>query len=319
MPHSPLAFGPLGRPATRSALVASWRGLVVAALPLLALPWVMSTSACGELSASVEAPTRLVTFKADGSAFASGASGANGTSVRAALVWRTRDAKGYTAADDTPLGDLAAGPFTFDVRRPPPEPAYLAPILVPSEGTPLRFAVGALVLYTDGNRSAALDLATGRAEEIAGDVVLATNSTFLAVWLERPPSESESPLLADRRGQVPTSGLNFQRITAAGAFWVRASEGYDLGAPRSAAFPDRVCSYLYESPLPDANPTSYDYTRSFPPAEALGLVCSDRGRSFSFQGCVATGLCRNAAIACRVDVRSLGATEAAPSGWPCAL
>jgi hypothetical protein len=270
--------------------------------------------ACGELTGAVEAPTRLVTVRVDGSAFAKAS-----PAIRATLVWRSRveSAEGaYRPSGDVAVTDLAAGPFAFEVRRPPPETAFHAPVLTSSNSTPLRFAAGALVLYTDGNGDGRLTFAGSRPEPTNGDVIVAANPSFLAIWLERPPSEAEGPILTDTRGQAPTTGLNFQRITAEGVFWVRASEVYELGAPPSVGFPDRVCSYLYESLAPNAKPTVYDLDRMFPPVGAPGVACSERGRSFSFQGCVATGLCRNATT-CAESVRRLTATESVPLDWPC--
>ena len=281
--------------------------------PLLALVLAL-VPACGELTAAVDAPTRLVSLQADGRAFAKAA-----PAIRATLVWRSRveSAPGaYIPSGDVAVTDLAAGPFTFDVRRPPPAAAFHAPVLTTSASTPLRFAAGALVLYTDGNGDGTLTFAGSRPEPTNGDVVVAVSQSFLAIWLERPPSEAERPLLADTRGQTPTTGLNFQRITPEGVFWVRASEIYELGAPSSVGFPDRVCSYLYESPAPNAKPTVYDLDRTFPPVGAPGVTCSERGRSFSFQACVATGLCR-ATTACDVSVRRLTTTESVPRDWPC--
>ena len=286
------------------------RGLAILSTLLFLL-----APACGDLSGAVETPTRLVTVQADGRAFAKAA-----PAIRATLVWRSREQTpgGYLPNGDVAVTDLGAGPFSFDVRRPPPEAAFHAPVLTSSTTTPLRFAAGALVLYTDGNGDGALTFAGSRPEPTNGDVILAANPTFLAIWLERPPSEAEGPFLADTRGQTPTTGMNFQRITPEGVFWVRASEVYELGAPSSVGFPDRVCSYLYENLAPNAKPTVFDLDRTFPPVGAPGVTCSERGRSFSFQGCVATGLCQSATTACNVSVRRLTDTESVPRDWPCA-
>ncbi len=316
-PSRLLFSGPLTEPgptfavafahATRSGLARVLRGTAI----LLGLG--AAGSGCGELSADIDTPTRLVTFRVDGSAFAKGAP----ANVRAALVWRSRGVPGYLATGDVAVSDLGAGPFPFDVRRPPPEAAFHATVLIASEGNPLRFAQGAVVLYTDGNGDGTITFVGGRAEAIGGDAVVASNRTFMTFWLERPPSEGEARLLADARGQAPTAGLNFQRVTADGALWLRATEVYELGTPATTGFPDRVCSYLFESPVPSSKPTLYDLDRTYPPLDAPGLACAEQGRSFSFQGCVAAGLCSEATAACKVNVRRLSPTEAIPSTWPC--
>ena len=312
-PSCPLLSGPLTEPrptfapATRSRLA---RVLLASAI---VLGIAVAAFGCGELSADIDTPTRLVTFRVDGSAFAKGAP----ANLRAALVWRSRGVPGYLATGDFALSDLGAGPFSFDVRRPPPEAAFHAIVLIASEGNPLRFAQGAVVLYTDGNGDGTVTFVGGRAEAIGGDAVVASNRTFMTFWLERPPSEREARLLADARGQAPTYGLYFERVKDDGALWLRATDIYELGTPATLGFPDRVCSYLFESPVPNAKPTLYDLDRTYPPLDAPGLACAEQGRSFSFQGCVAAGLCSEATTACKVDVRRLSRTEAIPSTWPC--
>jgi len=265
------------------------------------------------LSNAVDQPTHLVTVQVSAAGH-----GGGGQKLRLSLVWRTRDRTYFAPQDDVDLPDPAA-PLAFDVRRPPPEAALHAPVLVPSEGTPMRFAHGAFVLYTDGNGNGTLDFSRGRAEAAEGDTIVGASAELVALWLERSPSEAETTLLADTRGVAPLAGLNFLRVTGEGARWVRSSEPLDVGAPGKPAFADRMCSYLFESPVPSAGSTRFDLDRIFPPAGSQGLTCAEAGRSLSLEGCAAAGLCEKNTAVCAVSVRRVQASENLPEGWPCPL
>lgn len=279
---------------------------------LVAAASVVVLASCGELTTEVDKPTRLVTVTTSATAHDLG-----DRKLRLSLVWRTTDKTFFAPSDDAPITDTKA-PIAFDVRRPPPESALHAQVLVASEGTPMRFAHAGFVIYTDGNGDDTLTFAIGRAEAAAGDVIVGANPDVTALWLERAPSETEATILSDVRGTVPRPGLNFLRSTADGPLWMRANETIDLGAPNRIGWPERVCSYVFESPIPAVGATVYDLDRSFPPSGAQGLACGDKGRSMSFQGCIPVGLC-SAATSCAVRVRRVAGAEGPPLGWPCPI
>lgn len=271
----------------------------------------VALAGCGELSTAVDQPTHLVTVPLSAAAVSAG-----DVRVRVALVWRTSGDTHYAPQDDAPIADPSAD-VPFEVRRPPPESALHAPVLVASEGTPLRFAHGVLVAYADGNGNDRLDLDSARAEATEGDRILAANPDVIVVWLERSPSESETSILADVRGVVPLPGLNVLVLGADGPRWARSSERVDLGNPSRVGWPDRMCSFLYESPIPSAGATVYDLDRTFPAAGAQGLSCTTDSRSLSFEPCFAVGLCARSVVACTAKTRRLSASESPPTGWPC--
>jgi hypothetical protein len=266
--------------------------------------------ACGEMSENVEAPTRLVSFRVDARALAS--SGTKGP--RAALVWRTRDAVAFAPTGDTPMDDLGRD-LSFDVRRPPPDRAFAGPVLVPTEGTPLRFSRGFVVVYTDGNGNGALDLRPGTIEGAEGDRIVGASATLAVVWLERTPSDAESRVLADRSGHTPVAGLNLVRLTRDGDAWLGASDAFVVG--EASTIPSRLCTAHVESPEPELAPVAFDLQRIFPPKGSPGLSCSDGGRSVVFRTCVAAGLCASATDVCTTLERRLTSTEPVPAAWPC--
>lgn len=267
-------------------------------------------AACGEMSANVDAPTRLVSFRVDARALAASPP----KSPRAALVWRTLDAAAFAPTGDTPVGDLGQD-LVFDVRRPPPDQAFAAPVLVPNEGTPLRFARGFVVLYTDGNENGALDLRPGVLEGSQGDRIVGASATLGVVWLERTPSNAEARILVDRAGHSPKSGLNLVRLTRDGDAWLGASDAFVVEAP--TALPSRLCTAHVATPEPETAPVPFDLARVFPPKGAPGLVCSDGGRSVVFRTCLAEGLCATATDVCVTLERRLSPTEPVPTAWPC--
>jgi hypothetical protein len=213
-------------------------------------------------------------------------------------------------------------------------------------------AVGAFVLYVDGNGNGRFDIATDDAS--SPDQIIGGSHELMLVYL-RDGSNLDFEKLRDKAGQIPSRG--YALALTSQERWLPL-DSVDLRLD-DARFPYDVCSVNSITggdvgfATPGADPGvgisgggsggsggttgtdtggAWSSGNTTPPSTKHGpypaandpkLSCSPDGRSWAWDSCRGSpatppGLCGSYhPVACVGYGASLGTTEAVPAGWPC--